>query len=316
MSTVPGSGRRDRHDDLADRVARRQQERARAPLRRVGGQRADDRVGGGRRRDGPGRARPRPLDVPGAGQARGRARGRLGLDTGHPMFVISHELPDWASFIAANLVVDGVLTTFVASARDSSIEPLAQRARKILQEEGAHRVHAEAWARRIARRRRGGPASCSAGGSTRCGRRRRAGPGRTRTPATEQAIAERDGERGPARDPRPCARLAHARWSPGLSLDEPDGLVGLGRRSTADDLPVLRLAGRRARSRLGRPDDHEPDALPGAATPYFEAIRDEFGGGIRLRRSWSRPDPSGRSSAASAANQSRIPWTTSSADDR
>ena len=74
-----------------------------------------------------------------------------GLDAGHPMFVIAHELPDWASFIAANLVVDGVLTTFVASARNSSIEPLAQRARKILQEEGAHRVHAEAWARRIGR---------------------------------------------------------------------------------------------------------------------------------------------------------------------
>jgi len=73
-----------------------------------------------------------------------------GLDAGHPMSVISDELPDWASFIAANLVVDGVLTTFVASARDSSIEPLAQRARKILQEEGAHRVHAEAWAKRIA----------------------------------------------------------------------------------------------------------------------------------------------------------------------
>jgi 1,2-phenylacetyl-CoA epoxidase catalytic subunit len=63
--------------------------------------------------------------------------------------VIDAELPDWASFIAANLVVDGILTTFVATARDSSIEPLAQRARKILQEEGAHKVHAEAWARRI-----------------------------------------------------------------------------------------------------------------------------------------------------------------------
>jgi 1,2-phenylacetyl-CoA epoxidase catalytic subunit len=72
-----------------------------------------------------------------------------GLDAGHPLGVISHELPDWASVIAANLVVDGVLTTFVASARDSTIEPLAQRARKILQEEGAHKVHAEAWARRI-----------------------------------------------------------------------------------------------------------------------------------------------------------------------
>ena len=48
-----------------------------------------------------------------------------------------------------------MLTTFVASARDSSIEPLAQRARKILQEEGAHKVHAEAWTRRMVRA--GGP---------------------------------------------------------------------------------------------------------------------------------------------------------------
>jgi ring-1,2-phenylacetyl-CoA epoxidase subunit PaaC len=74
-----------------------------------------------------------------------------GLDAGAPLPVIAHELPDWASFIAANLVVDGILTTFVASARDSAIEPLAQRARKILQEEGAHRVHAEAWLKRICR---------------------------------------------------------------------------------------------------------------------------------------------------------------------
>lgn len=74
-----------------------------------------------------------------------------GLDAGHPLSVIERELPDWASVIAANLVVDGILTTFVASARDSSIEPLAQRARKILQEEGAHRVHAEAWCKRMCR---------------------------------------------------------------------------------------------------------------------------------------------------------------------
>jgi 1,2-phenylacetyl-CoA epoxidase catalytic subunit len=79
----------------------------------------------------------------------GVPRSDSGLETGHPMLVIASELPDWASFIAANLVVDGVLTTFVAGARESSIEPLAQRARKILQEEGAHKVHAEAWARRI-----------------------------------------------------------------------------------------------------------------------------------------------------------------------
>jgi ring-1,2-phenylacetyl-CoA epoxidase subunit PaaC len=85
----------------------------------------------------------------------GVSREDSGLDAGDPLPVISSELPDWASFIAANLVVDGVLTTFVASARDSSIEPLAQRARKILQEEGAHKVHAEAWARRLVRL--GGP---------------------------------------------------------------------------------------------------------------------------------------------------------------
>jgi 1,2-phenylacetyl-CoA epoxidase catalytic subunit len=74
-----------------------------------------------------------------------------GLDAGHPLPLLEHELPDWASFIAANLVIDGILTTFVASTRDSSIEPLAQRARKILQEEGAHRVHAEAWLKRMCR---------------------------------------------------------------------------------------------------------------------------------------------------------------------
>jgi ring-1,2-phenylacetyl-CoA epoxidase subunit PaaC len=81
----------------------------------------------------------------------GVERSDSGLDAGHPLLVISSELPDWASFIAANLVVDGILTTFVAGTRESSIEPLAQRARKILQEEGAHKVHAEAWARRIER---------------------------------------------------------------------------------------------------------------------------------------------------------------------
>jgi ring-1,2-phenylacetyl-CoA epoxidase subunit PaaC len=81
----------------------------------------------------------------------GFPREEHGLSDGTPMAVIASELPDWASFIAANLVVDGILTTFVAATRRSSIEPLAQRARKILQEEGAHKVHAEAWARRICR---------------------------------------------------------------------------------------------------------------------------------------------------------------------
>jgi 1,2-phenylacetyl-CoA epoxidase catalytic subunit len=83
------------------------------------------------------------LGVAAAGEEGGRGRHLALLD---------NELPDWTSFVAANLLVDGMLTTFVAACRDSSLEPLAQRARKILQEEGSHRVHAEAWARRLCRR--------------------------------------------------------------------------------------------------------------------------------------------------------------------
>ncbi|MGH2914771.1 MAG: Phenylacetic acid catabolic protein, partial [Solirubrobacteraceae bacterium] len=81
----------------------------------------------------------------------GMAREDEGVGGGQSLAVLSRELPDWASVIAANAVIDGTLTTFVTGARDSSIEPLAQRARKILQEEGAHRIHAEAWLRRICR---------------------------------------------------------------------------------------------------------------------------------------------------------------------
>jgi 1,2-phenylacetyl-CoA epoxidase catalytic subunit len=83
---------------------------------------------------------------------------QLGADVGDERFggdrrlaLLDDELPDWNAFIAANLLVDGVLTTFVASCVGSSLEPMAQRARKILQEEGSHRVHGEAWAKRLCR---------------------------------------------------------------------------------------------------------------------------------------------------------------------
>jgi phenylacetate-CoA oxygenase PaaI subunit len=69
----------------------------------------------------------------------------------HRLALLDDQLPDWTAFIAANLLVDGVLTTFVAACVDSSVTQMAQRARKILQEEGSHRVHAEAWARRLCR---------------------------------------------------------------------------------------------------------------------------------------------------------------------
>lgn len=65
--------------------------------------------------------------------------------------LLDSELEDWSAAVAANLLVDGVLTTFVAACADSSVTAMAQRARKILQEEGSHRIHAEAWARRLCR---------------------------------------------------------------------------------------------------------------------------------------------------------------------
>ena len=56
----------------------------------------------------------------------------------------------WDEFIAANFLVDTALTTLLEAATDSPYEPLRQRARKILQEEEAHWVHAVGWLRRLA----------------------------------------------------------------------------------------------------------------------------------------------------------------------
>jgi 1,2-phenylacetyl-CoA epoxidase catalytic subunit len=79
------------------------------------------------------------------------------LEIGPCMPVLGVELPGWEWFVAVNLAVDGMLTTFVRACQESAFVGLAQRARKILQEEGAHRVHAEAWLKRI----------CGAGGGDR-----------------------------------------------------------------------------------------------------------------------------------------------------
>ena len=56
----------------------------------------------------------------------------------------------WVDFVAANFVADTALTTLLESAVESPYEPLRQRARKIVQEEQAHWVHAEGWVRRLA----------------------------------------------------------------------------------------------------------------------------------------------------------------------
>ena len=85
-------------------------------------------------------------------KALGVEAGDEGLEgRGNRLALLDDELPDWMAFIAANLLVDGVLTTFVAACVDSSVTQMAQRAKKMLQEEGSHRVHAEAWAKRIGR---------------------------------------------------------------------------------------------------------------------------------------------------------------------
>jgi 1,2-phenylacetyl-CoA epoxidase catalytic subunit len=73
------------------------------------------------------------------------------VDAGRRLALLDQGLDDWTALIAANLLVDAVLTTFVEACVDSSVEQMASRARKILQEEGSHRVHAEAWAKRLAR---------------------------------------------------------------------------------------------------------------------------------------------------------------------
>jgi 1,2-phenylacetyl-CoA epoxidase catalytic subunit len=112
---------------------------------------------------------------------------QLGVDANEDGFggdkrlaLLDEELPDWNAFIAANLLVDGVLTTFVASCVDSSLAPMAQRAKKILQEEGSHRAHGEAWARRLLR-----SDDRDAKGSARWD----TGPARTRTSSTRRPSA-------------------------------------------------------------------------------------------------------------------------------
>ena len=239
------------------------------PLRRVGGQRADPRVRGRRRGDGPGRARPRALDLPRAQGARRRAR-RGGSTAAAACALLDDELPDWTAFIAANLLVDGVLTTFVAACADSSLEPMAQRARKILQEEGSHRVHAEAWARRLCR---SGAASATllvarlretweqAGALGRARRRpglRRGASTRAWCPRRRRSSASR------------CARGSSALLAAegvAIALDEPGDWSGWDPDAALDavsaaDLPVLRRRRRRARRPVGRADHHRAVALP------------------------------------------------------
>lgn len=64
---------------------------------------------------------------------------------------LDQDFTGWCDFVATNFLVDTAFTTFFEAAQESSYEPLRQRARKIVQEEHIHFVHAEGWIRRLAR---------------------------------------------------------------------------------------------------------------------------------------------------------------------
>ena len=66
------------------------------------------------------------------------------------MTCLERPFESWSDFVAANFLADTAVTTLLGAATDCWYEPLRQRARKILQEEAAHWVHAEGWVRRLA----------------------------------------------------------------------------------------------------------------------------------------------------------------------
>ncbi len=64
---------------------------------------------------------------------------------------LDHDFQGWSDFVATNFLLDMALTTFFAAAQNSNYEPLRQRARKIVQEERIHEMHADGWVRRLAK---------------------------------------------------------------------------------------------------------------------------------------------------------------------
>ncbi len=65
------------------------------------------------------------------------------------MSALDQKFTTWDDFVVANFLLDSALTVLLEAATDSPYEPLRQRARKILQEEEPHWVHAAGWMRRL-----------------------------------------------------------------------------------------------------------------------------------------------------------------------
>ena len=68
----------------------------------------------------------------------------------HVLGCLDHPFGSWIEFVATNFVVDTAFTVFIQACHDSAFIPLAQRARKILQEEQVHWAHAHGWVKRLA----------------------------------------------------------------------------------------------------------------------------------------------------------------------
>lgn len=66
------------------------------------------------------------------------------------MSALEKPFQHWAEFVAAAVLFDRALTLVFEAARQSSYEPLRQRAAKILQEEWFHRQYGEGWLRQLA----------------------------------------------------------------------------------------------------------------------------------------------------------------------
>lgn len=64
--------------------------------------------------------------------------------------VLDRPFQTWGELIAASAIADTAFSVLLGAATESSYEPLRQRARKIVQEEEAHWIHARGWLRRLA----------------------------------------------------------------------------------------------------------------------------------------------------------------------
>jgi phenylacetate-CoA oxygenase PaaI subunit len=64
---------------------------------------------------------------------------------------LDNDFRGWSDFVATNFLLDTALTTFFEAAQNSTYEPLRARARKIMQEERIHAMHAEGWVNRLAK---------------------------------------------------------------------------------------------------------------------------------------------------------------------